>query len=153
MPIPETDQPLPRAGTAHRRRTLPLLLLAAAGEMIDELTERLVGAGYPDIRPSFSRVFENLDPEGTRLTVLAHRARMTHPSMVELVTRVEALGYVERQPDPTDRRARIVRFTPRGRALQRRALAELEEIEADWLERLGPDIAERLATALHRAGH
>lgn len=143
------DQPPVGARTNRRRRTLPLLLLDTAGEMIDELTARLDAAGYTDIRPSFSRLFENLDPEGTRLTVLARRARMTHPSMVELVGRVEALGYVERRPDPTDRRARIVRFTPRGRTLQQRALTELATIEDAWIEQLGPGIADRLAAALH----
>lgn len=119
-----------------RRITLVTLLLQASHRMIEELTSRVEDAGYPDIRPSDSRVFENLDPDGMRLTVLAARAQMTHQSMSELVYGLEARGYVERIADPSDRRARLICLTPRGRALMRVALSELADIEAAWLRRL-----------------
>ena len=48
--------------TGERHVTLVTLLLHATHRMIDELIDRVVAAGYPDIRPSDSRVFENLDP-------------------------------------------------------------------------------------------
>jgi DNA-binding MarR family transcriptional regulator len=136
---------------SHKREhTLITLLLLAAHEMIDELVERLAGAGYPDIRPAHSRVFENIDGDGTRLTVLADRARMTHPSMSELVNGLQGLGYVERVPDPEDGRARLVRLTPAGRALQRVALREIAKIEAAWSARLGPEVGPALSPALTR---
>ena len=141
------------AGTASRERqyTLITLFLQAASEMVDELVERLAAAGYSDIRPAHSRVFENIEADGTRLTELAERARMTHPSMSELVAGLERLGYVERVPDPDDGRARLVRLTPAGRALQRRALRELDRIEKSWLERLGGPVGTELPAALTRA--
>lgn len=152
----ETETTSDEAWSEHtpgRRQTLVLLLRDAAQQLVDELVERLADAGYVDIRPSYSQVFENLDPEGTRLTVLARRARMTHPSMVELVSRIERLGYVERQLDPTDRRARMVRLTPRGRELQRIAIRELAAIERRWLEELGPELARELPGALADVSH
>lgn len=134
-----------------REHTLVTLLLRAAHEMVDELVERLAAAGYTDIRPAHSRVFENVDPDGTRLTELADRARMTHPSMSELVGGLERLGYVERVRDPGDGRARLVRLTPRGRALQRTALRQIVAIEGEWQERLGPDAPADLRAVLARA--
>jgi len=62
---------------------------------------------------------------------------MTKQSMAELVSHLEGRGYVERIPDPTDRRARLVRATALGRELFPIALAAVAETEARWAERLG----------------
>ncbi|MGA7668823.1 MAG: MarR family transcriptional regulator [Nitrolancea sp.] len=120
----------------ERRVTLVTLLLQVTHQMIDELIARVAAAGHHDIRPSDSRVFENLDPAGTRLSDLAIRAQMTHQSMSELVSGLESRGYVTRVPDPADRRARIVCLTERGQKLMRIALDALSEIETEWLRRL-----------------
>ena len=100
--------------------------------MVAELVERLEAAGYPDLPAAYHPVFENLDAEGTRLTELAARTDMTHQSMGELVGTLEHRGYVERLPDPSDRGARLVRLTPKGRRMVRVALREIADIEADW---------------------
>lgn len=133
-----------------RRQTLVTLLQQAAQAMVQELVARVAAAGFPDIRPADSRVFENLDAGGTRLTQLAARAQMTHQSMGELVASLEARGYLERRPDPTDQRARLVCFTPRGRILMRLALGELADIEATWLQRLGSDTGRDVRAALEQ---
>ena len=54
-----------------------------------------------------------------------------------LVDDLEALGYVERVPDPTDRRAKVVRLTARGRAVEETVRKVIQQIEADWAARLG----------------
>ncbi len=122
--------------TDGRRVTLVTLLLQATHHMVEDLIERVTAAGYQDVRPSDSKVFENIDPSGTRLTELAARAQLTHQSMSELVSGLESRGYVTRQPDPADRRARLVCLTPRGRELMRVALTVLNEIESEWLQQL-----------------
>ncbi len=131
-----------------RRRTLVTAVRRALDVLVGDLVQRLHAAGYPGIRAAHSQVFENLDPEGTRLTTLAERAHMAHSSMSELVTGLERLGYVERVPDPADGRVRMVRLTTTGSALQRRAVAELADIEAVWVRRLGPNLGPGLAQAL-----
>ena len=83
--------------------------------LTEQVHERLAEAGYPEIRPAHGTVFQFLDDEGTRVSVLAERAQMTKQSMAELVAHLEAHGYVERVPDPSDRRAKLVRATRRGR--------------------------------------
>ena len=84
--------------------------------MVDELVRRLEADGYRGVPPAYHAVFENIDPEGTRLSDLAARADMTHQSMSELVAALERRGWVERtRPSPTDRRARLVCLTPEGR--------------------------------------
>jgi DNA-binding MarR family transcriptional regulator len=120
---------------APRVITLISLFRSTARLMVDELIERLHAAGYDDTSAAHHPVFENIDQEGTRLTTLAARTRMTHQSMGELVGVLEARGYLERASDPDDGRARLVRLTPKGRQLVRRAVAEIEQIEAVWIER------------------
>jgi DNA-binding MarR family transcriptional regulator len=115
--------------------TIIALFRQTARLMVDELVERLHAAGYRDTTAAHHPVFENIDPEGTRLIVLAERAGMTHQSMGELVQTLEARDYVERRTDPSDRRVRLVRLTRKGRAAARRALVEIGEIEAAWSER------------------
>ena len=121
----------------ERTRVITLIaLFRQTGKlMVDELIERLHAAGYSEATAAHHPLFESIDPEGTRLTVLAGRAGMTHQSMGELVAELERRGYLERRQDPSDGRARLVRLTPKGRRMVRRAVQAAAEIEAAWTER------------------
>ena len=55
--------------------------------------------------------------------------------MAELVIHLEHRGYVERVPDPEDRRAKLVRATPRARELYAIARELVAETEGEWTER------------------
>jgi DNA-binding MarR family transcriptional regulator len=121
--------------------------------MLDDLVDRLHAAGYHDITGAHQSVFENIDHDGTRLTTLAHRSGMTHQSMGELVHGLERGGYLERRPDPSDGRARLIHLTEAGRDLVRCAIAHSHEIQALWdrqVQEAGHDLdlKELLETAL-----
>jgi DNA-binding MarR family transcriptional regulator len=138
-----------------RERVITVIALVRRLErlMVDELIERLRAAGYDDMTAAHHPVFENIDPAGTRLTTLAARAGMTHQSMGELVATLEQRGYLERAPDPSDGRARLVRLTDHGRDAVRQAVREIEQIEAGWQLRLAgagldADLRQVLARAL-----
>lgn len=92
------------------------LLLYAYQESAGELTEALHERGHPAIRPKHGAVFANVEREGTRATTLAERAGIGKAAMGELIDELQALGYVERLPDPSDRRAKLV--VPTARALE-----------------------------------
>ena len=83
--------------------------------MNEELIGRLAEGGHTEVRLPHGNVFQYLDDEGTRVGVLAERAHMTKQAMAQLVAHLEEHGYVERIPDPADRRAKLVRTTARGR--------------------------------------
>jgi DNA-binding MarR family transcriptional regulator len=106
--------------------------------VIARVTRRL-RAQYPDLRPAHLIVFQTLDhpPDGTRLTVMAERAQMTPQSMGELVDSLERGGYVERVPDPADRRAKLIRYTERGWAAHEQGGRIVAEVQQEWAERLG----------------
>ena len=122
-------------GAGQRRITLIALLRRTSRLMVDEIGERLAAAGYEDQPSSYHSVFENIDPGGTRLTVLAARAGMSHQAMGQVVAELEQHGYVERVRDESDGRARLIRMTDDGRALVRTALKQIAAIEAKWTRR------------------
>ncbi len=75
----------------------------------------------------------------------AHRAilalevegKLSTPHAIKLVAHLEQLGYVERVPDSSDRRAKLVRATRKGKELYAIAREVVAEVEAEWTERLG----------------
>src|SRR5206468_646776 len=78
----------------HTPRVPMIRLLAAAfDEFSDELTRRVLAAGYTDIRPGHGCVFGNIEPDGSRLTDLADRAGMTKQSVGEVTSDLEQRGY------------------------------------------------------------
>ena len=128
--------------TRRRTRGLPdpnfgILVREPYLAISTELHERLSAAGFDDLRPAHLVIFQHVAPEGTRITTLAERAQLTKPSIKYLVDALEARRYVERVPDPTDRRAQLVRFTERGWQQVHTALEILGDIEDDWARRLG----------------
>ena len=78
-----------------------------------------------------------ISPHGSRVSDLAAQARVTKQSAAFLVEQLEAAGYVERVPDPTDGRARLVRLTTRARRVAEVADAEVERVLAEWADHVG----------------
>jgi DNA-binding MarR family transcriptional regulator len=128
---------LPKTTSRGAPENLAILLREPFRAGTDLLHRRFAERGHPDIRPPHGNVMQFLDDAGTRVSVLAERAQITKQSMAELVVHLERLGYVERVPDPSDRRAKLVRATPRGKQLYAIARDVVVEIEADWTKRLG----------------
>jgi DNA-binding MarR family transcriptional regulator len=128
---------LPKTSSRNTPENLAILLREPFRAGTELLHRRFAEGGHPEIRPPHGNVMQFLDDAGTRVSVLAERAQITKQSMAELVVHLERLGYVERVPDPSDRRAKLVRATPRGKQLYAIAREVVAEIEADWTKRLG----------------
>jgi DNA-binding MarR family transcriptional regulator len=105
------------------------LLTLSTQQLAGMLHERLRAAGFDDQRPADDAAFAHIPGEGIRLTDLARRAGVSKQAMAELVDSLEARGYVERQPDPTDGRAKFVVFSERGWTAVATALDALDDIE------------------------
>lgn len=100
---------------------------------------------------SQARLFERVNPEGSRLTELAESGQLTKQSAAYLVDELIAAGYLRRSRDPEDGRAKLITITDRGFeviAVARRAEAE---VESEWKRHLGEedfDTLRRLLTEL-----
>lgn len=137
----------PRPVTDGRERPVNLAVLMRDGftALNDRVLVRLAEEGHGAVRPAHSAVFEFLDETGTTVSTLAERAQMTKQGMAELVRHLEDHGYVTREPDPDDRRAKLVLLTPAGREVVGIAQRLVPELEAQVAELVG---AERMR-ALH----
>lgn len=127
---------------------LGLLLLIPYRSMEARVFAALAAAGFDDFTPAQARVFQRIAPTGSRLTDLAEQAQITKQSAGFLVDQLARAGYVERVPDPTDARARLVRIAPRGARAVPVAAAIVAEVEAEWTAHLGADRADRLREIL-----
>lgn len=112
-----------------------------------QIVEGVVGAGFPQ-KPKHSAVFAQIDPDGSRLTELAQRANITPQAMGELVDELEELGYLTRQPDPTDGRAKLIVLSDEGRAAVEAGKQTIVGLESRITEILGPRGHKALRTML-----
>lgn len=131
-------------------RELPssLLMFIAARAAADRIFRAMHQAGFDDVTIAQARLMMGIDLEGTRLSVLAARGQIAKQTATALVDKLERAGYVERVPDPSDGRARLVRMTPRAEAALPLARAEEDRIEAEWRAHLGNERMDQLKDAL-----
>jgi DNA-binding MarR family transcriptional regulator len=95
-------------------------------------------AGQPvALRGSHLRLLSLTPVEGARPTDLAVRVGMTKQSLGEFVATLQQAGYLRVDPDPHDRRARIVAPTEEGVRLQKRTQEIFVELEERWQREVG----------------
>jgi DNA-binding MarR family transcriptional regulator len=119
--------------------TLPALMDLAVEAMYVDFRQDLETAGLDDVRPTHGCVFRFVHDDGMRLTDLAALAGLTKQSVGEIVDDLTALGYLDRVPDPTDKRAKLIRLTKKGKRAQRTGFSLFAKLEGDWADTFGAD--------------
>jgi DNA-binding MarR family transcriptional regulator len=125
--------------------TLQLLFKAAGLANVRARARAASDPARPPVRPAHMTLFPHLDFHGIRLTDLAARVGVTKQAAGQLVDDLAVLGMVERISDPTDRRAKRVRFSRRGYVALMHGLGVLRELE----EALGDAIGRQRMRALN----
>ena len=129
----------PMLGGRERPANIGVLLREAHVAVNDSVIARLAERGHTAVRVAHGTVFQYLDDTGTTVSLLAERAQMTKQAMAELVRHLETHGYVERVPHHTDRRAKLVLPTERGREVIAIAQRLAPDLEDRICRLLGPD--------------
>jgi DNA-binding MarR family transcriptional regulator len=86
----------------------------------------------------------------TSQLALAQRLGIDKTQMTYVVDQLEAGGYVERRPDPRDRRVRQVHPTDAGQSLLSSARVALRAVEAELMRHLTADEQAQLRELLAR---
>jgi DNA-binding MarR family transcriptional regulator len=128
---------------------LGVLLFVAYRALEQRAHDAVAAAGFTDLTLAQERIAARIGPEGTRVSDLADQARVTKQTAGFLVEQLEAKGYLERIPDPTDRRARLVRLTPRAHQVVSVANAAVERALAEWADHVGADRLGQMYEILH----
>jgi DNA-binding MarR family transcriptional regulator len=133
------------------RRPIAALLNEVKAAAVRKLFVRLEQEGFEHVREGHGCVFGFIDIEhGSRLTELAERAGLTKQAVGEAATELERVGYVERVPDPSDRRAKIIKLTPSGVDACLTGRRIFAEIEREWAEEFGEELIAGLREAAER---
>ena len=122
-----------------RRFDERVLYLMAGNEGVPLALANL--ASRAQISAAHIHITRHLAHGGSRLTDLAHSAGMSKQAMGDLVDQCEAWGLVTREPDPHDKRARQVVFTPAGLLWLEAFRQAVARAEAEFSQAVGRDVA------------
>jgi len=133
---------------------LPDALASRLGYLLKHAQQQLAQAAAPVMLP--------FGIDGRELAVLsvlagevplaqqeaAELLSVDRTTMVALVDALEAKGLVERHRSAQDRRRNIVELTPAGQDCLRRASRARDDVEREFLDPLGDDLAQQFIRAL-----
>jgi DNA-binding MarR family transcriptional regulator len=88
--------------------------------------------------------------EGINQAGLADLLEIRPMTLVRQIDRMEEAGWIERRPDPTDRRARRLFLTEKGRRILNRVWDVASETRDEALTRLSASETDQLIRLLHR---
>ena len=130
------------------RPLIGLLLRLLYQQYSQDIHAALTAAGFGDLGPAHSNVFPFVPPDGITVSELAELARVRKQTMAQAVDELERMGYVERRPNPRDRRSRLVLLTERGESVKPVTHATAAQVEARWAELTSPEELEALRASL-----
>ncbi|GAA1512996.1 MarR family winged helix-turn-helix transcriptional regulator [Kribbella lupini] len=122
---------------------LSLASLFAGWALADEVQAKLAADGFEDSRFADGVVFQHLVGGGPMtISALAERLGVTQQAASKSVADLEKRGYVAREADPADARARNVVLTQRGQAVIAAARKHRAAVERQLRKALGADRVE-----------
>jgi len=137
----------------QQQRPIPLARLFAMAyrDLIEGLYERLRSRGWSDVRPAFGLALLAARENGTTTTELAALMGTTKQAASKLAATMVEADYLTHGGDASDGRQRPLRLTRRGHRLLAAVEAIYDELEAEWIERIGSTAVDRLRRDLTRS--
>lgn len=112
--------------------------------------QRLAERGFEGLTGGAATLMPLIEPQGSRPIILAERSGLTRQAVGQIVRELMARQFVEMVPDPSDARAKIVRVTGAGHALQQASIAAVDEVYRRAGAVIGDEGIPRLEAALTR---
>ncbi|MEV0289360.1 MULTISPECIES: MarR family transcriptional regulator [unclassified Kribbella] len=125
-----------------------ILLLLAEQEFVRGLRAETAAQGFDDQGRSDGFVLRTLGAGPTSISGLAERLEITKQGASQIVDDMERRGYVERRPDPSDARARLLHLTPRGEAALNAARKFHQAYERKLRRQYGDDAIDTVRAVL-----
>ncbi len=113
--------------------------------MLHPLLRDLVAAELPilsthDLSMWGYVVLNALDRSPVRTqTALAEAIGADKTRIITTLDELQQRGYIERRPDPDDRRVRLLEITPAGRAVKNAVQSDIQRGEERWLAELSAE--------------
>ena len=134
--------------TRSGKPDIGILLLLADQEFVRALRQATAEQGYDDQGRSDGFVLRTLSAGPTTISGLAERLEITKQGAGQIVDDMERRGYVERRPDPSDARAKLLHLTERGEAALSAARKFHQTYERRLRKRFGDEAIDTLRDVL-----
>ena len=144
-----TKPPADPGFEASKRASVAQLLFKCARLVNERAIERVNDQPQAiRLRKSHTNLFPHLDFEGVRITELARRLDVSKQAVSQTIAELELMDVVDTIPDPSDGRARLARFTDKGKVAILQGLSVLRDIETEMERSIGASKFEALHDAL-----
>jgi DNA-binding MarR family transcriptional regulator len=127
---------------------LPALLRAARATFGSVIRRQLTDAGYDDIPPNGLFVLGAVGDGSTPLADVILALGASKQTAGALVDSLVVRGYLDRRPDPVDRRRLVVLLTDRGADAAAVIRATVSDLEASLEAAVGPGAVSGMRRAL-----
>jgi len=142
--LAKTRRDFERDFEAAKRASTGQLLIRTARLFNERAVSRGRTVRGLDLRPAHTALFPHLSLEGIRMTALAQKVGVTKQAVGHIVAELEQAGVLCRVPDPSDGRAKLVRFTAAGYNALLVGFGVLQEVEDELAAELGEALMHRL---------
>lgn len=134
--LEQDKSPTETSNLEELKRASTSQVLFKVARLLNELSIEHIRRTFnlPKLRTAHTTLFPHIDMEGTRITVLASRIGVSKQAVAQLVDELVEMGSLERIPDPSDGRAKLVRFGPN---MLEQGLAQLMLVEQGLKQVLG----------------
>lgn len=113
------------------------VLLGLAHDFRRRVLDHCREHGHPKIRGSHSSLLTHIGRAPINLTTLSERSAITQQAVGKLVRELERMGYVECHIDDRDKRAKLIKLSPRGLSLMDDLEQINEEVRCEYRAVLG----------------
>ena len=113
------------------------VLMGLANDFRRRVLDHCRDHGHPKVRGSHSSLLTHIGPSPINLTTLAERSAITQQAVGKLVRELERMGYVECHIDDRDKRAKLLKLSPRGLTLISDLEQIIEEVRCEYRALLG----------------
>ncbi len=136
--------------TKYTEETIGLLLVDGARLLRLKIDRALEGAGLGlTAGEARTLAYVALYP-ASRQTALAAQMNVEPMTLVTFLDKLESRGLIAREPDPTDRRAKIVQLAPDAQPTLDQVLGVTRKVQEEALQDFRPEEVEMLRTLLKR---
>ncbi len=132
-----TQQTVQSVGIQISTAQMGRVLLGLANDYRRRVLDHCREHGHPKIRGSHSSLLSHIGIMPINLTTLAERSAITQQAVGKLVRELERMGYVECKVDDRDKRAKLIKLSPRGLQLTNDLEEIVEEVRREYRSVLG----------------
>lgn len=124
-------------------------VLRLSSQLVAGIQDGLRRRGFDNVRPVHGFAFAFVSAGGATTSGLAAHLGVTKQAAAQLVDYLVERGYLRREPDPRDGRARLLALTDHGHACTRAADDAAADVVRQWRSALTVDQATALEQTLH----